>query len=583
MVRGGMGGGGIGFSISFGPGGFMTMTSGGGGYLHPVHSSSASSNCGADFDDYVQQALEAPFPYSPVSPASLVRADLWKNRRLRLCNITGNDDNEYCEGKVVSWRQWNTGPFSSTTHWEISVQLDSLDPHSSGLGKGDTVVVHEIPKAHHGKHGKIVQCLKDKKYKILLEEQLQFITVKEEHLKPATISFAVHRMNIDGGGIVMHLPPEEEEAETDRTQRRIALEWIDPASPTIDIIHRNIVSASCPTCRAVEPPMMAYDDDSLTTTTSPQACPVCTCTNKPSRTLQCHHQFCTDCWKQWRDSAGSKIPSELSAPDISRDKLQQERDQNFQKMQALLPHTMGGTATSPETSRKCRSTARSNDTAIDDAVEKFRLRVGSILHELDEYMEQDDDEGLAQFWEKLLTVSIHILGKQDIMQELVRDLYSIAALEILMRVTEDRAPEIVASWQVLKEIENSSEDSAEGYVQFLNTIYCSRIGELYKRVKKYRSAIHWYERAVLYAKKEMKLELDAGNNSNSHHRQEQLAYRYTVLASAQKRAGLLSKALENYDAGMEQFAHEDLVHHKMCLVEEMDHWTGSSGKLTPGC
>lgn len=514
------------------------------------------SNCGDEFDQYVSRALQEPFPYSPMRPASRTVDELWKNRRFRLYS----SPDKIRTGKVVGWTQWNAGPFSGRTNWDIKVEMDQID-------KGDKVVVEELPKAHKGKRGVVVKRLAGGRVKIVLEqEHLQFITVQEKHLKSLPTTWLVNRMNINGGGTIKS----HDETLDDQL---LSLEWIDPPLPifSMNVGGRHI---TCPTCRAVEPIERAFNDDEEECNNSKckdlPCCPICT-ENVKCRTLQCRHHVCYDCWRQWREKATSEIPSSVSQPIIPEDQLQRQRDRSFQRWRTQLPHTLGGTATLATGRRK------STEDDIDLAMERANASIGGFLEDLDNAVEDGGDEGLVYFWEQLLGISVHLLCVVHLMDKLVSDLFSVPAVEIVMLVVESRSQEI-CSYPDLVPLKLS----AQTYIQYIYCRCCNRIGALNEEADNVHCAMYWFERAVMYASRMVELEKDSGSDDAKSTCNEQLGIQHGSLGDVQERAGLLTKALASYNAAIALSA--GLAGIELETVQnEIEEWTGTSGNLTPGC
>jgi hypothetical protein len=62
-----------------------------------------------------------------------------------------------------------------------------------------------------------------------------------------------------------------------------------------------------------------------------------------------------------------------------------------------------------------------------------------------------------------------------------------------------------------------------------------------------------------------------------------LSIAYKVTALIQRNAEFLSKSLEYYDASLVLSESEEIRVARNKTVREMKQWTGSLGKLTPGC
>lgn len=521
-------------------------------------SASGASECGPEFDSYVRRNLDENFPFNPTGPSSRTVTDLWKNRRFRLYK----SETETRQGKVASWEQFNIDPFSLQTSWKITLEMDMMTGENKKYDSGDAVIIQNLPKVHHGKSAIVVKPLKDGRYKVKLEdEDLKFVTVKAENLQEKC-TFIVKRMNVNGGGTL------------DDGERLLSLEWIDPPAPTLRVSNESCVT--CPTCRAVEPTFVSFDD--TVERIAATECPICTdC--KPCRTLQCSHVICMDCWQQWRVSATNEIPSSLSTPITDADVLQRERDRNFQKIRALLPHVMGGTATKPAGRRQV------TPEQVEYAMNRFFDRVEDIVHELDQKVSEETEEGYASFWRKLQTVSVHLPCLVGGLEQFFGELRSIAPVQILMRVLEQRAQEISSFTSCSMENENLGGieiRGGQGRVEYLLALCCNRIGELQEAFQNYASAIHWYERAIIYAKRRYDIDGGSGDTIQAPCK-ESLSIQYTNLGLAQKRFGQLSKAMACYETALEFKVSENTMQNKDILESELESWTGTSGRLTPGC
>lgn len=106
--------------------------------------------------------------------------------------------------------------------------------------------------------------------------------------------------------------------------------------------------------------------------------------------------------------------------------------------------------------------------------------------------------------------------------------------------------------------------------------YCTRLGEKYEEVKNYRYSIPWYERSLAHAIKKCKVAPSAIS-------EKILSQQHCNLGLAQKRVGFLSAALENYNKSLQVEPGGTALGNRSKLLREMKEWTGSSGKLTPGC
>ena len=118
----------------------------------------------------------------------------------------------------------------------------------------------------------------------------------------------------------------------------------------------------------------------------------------------------------------------------------------------------------------------------------------------------------------LREVSIHIFCEKTILEEFLNDMQNMAAVEILMKVTDERKDAIATGMQTMGLVEKDAKTEkqkivpqkwAEGYVEHCFSNYCNRIGELYEDDGNSRSAIHWYERAILHSRKAQELQNDS--------------------------------------------------------------------------
>lgn len=149
-------------------------------------------------------------------------------------------------------------------------------------------------------------------------------------------------------------------------------------------------------------------------------------------------------------------------------------------------------------------------------------------------------------------------------------------LEILLKVWEERVDELASAIADMTRLgHGAGAPHPEQVFNQIGMIYTNRLGELYEEVSNFRGAILWYERAVVFAKKRKPHVPDVYANPA-------IGRQYSNLALAQKRAGFLTKALENYNIAV-PVDPTGSVQNREKLIAEIKEWTGSSGKLTPGC
>jgi hypothetical protein len=285
-----------------------SMSSGDGRVV--THKLFQSSYCGEEFDDYVFQALDSPFPFSPVGASSRELPDLWKNRRFKL-HYRG----KWREGRVCGFRQYNPTESTMETCWQMDVQLDTIEPCDQvelklvGVTKR-TTRLHEdgTVKITAKNDGESTE------YTIKPSESSDGIELATPRMK-----LHVHRMNVEGGGTFKFDRQNENEP-------LLSLEWLEPASPSVNLFEK-IVTFDCPICRAKEPVMAAFEPAAKTTRAE---CPVCMETTK-CRVLSCGHSVCEDCWGSCRLAATSvRLELEdLNESDVKKERA--KRDRLFKK------------------------------------------------------------------------------------------------------------------------------------------------------------------------------------------------------------------------------------------------------------
>jgi hypothetical protein len=549
---------------------------------------SLNSKCGTDFDEYVRRVLSEPFPYSPTDAASRQVTDLWSGRRLRIFSGTN-----WREGKVRDWTQSNSGPFSPITMWSLEVAFDDFVV-------GDTVTIDglkfatkqngkrgkkrlNVANKHNGKKGRIVKYVEQQgRYKIEMIDDKYVLEVSPENMNDAVLTFHVNRMNIEGGGTLVpdssdhdeedsaestddnvtsesedeqvddkddvdNEESDDESSEDSDSTSLVSLEWLEPASPSINLDEGSL-TATCPRCRAAEPPMANYSD---APTETEHECPICLET-KQCRLLQCEHVVCSDCWTSWRSVA---CGGPVRPPMMDPEQLQKERAERLREVLEISPHDRGGTATKPGDS----------DKDIREATEKWRLALQNKLFTLIEHA-HNGEEGLGRFWEELLVLAMPFVCLDIFIKYLLEQL-DIPALEILLQVIEQRKDELFAHYMRLKKVTRKVTSWSEMFFEGRCRLCCNRIGEKYEEVKNYRGAIPWYERSVVHAfPKDFR------------------AMQLNNLGLAQKKAGFLSAALKSYNASVQlDPGGPNARNNREMLLREMKAWTGSSGKLTPGC
>ena len=521
------------------------VSSEGAAYVINAHGEVASigdsipSECGLDFDEYVRRALSEPFPYSLSVPVSRTINDLWPNRRLKFFQ-----NGHWREGHVLTWEQWNTGPFSSTTYWRIELQPEAI-------GVGDVVTIEDLEKAtqHNGKKGKILSYLEESgRYKVKLVDENSLLAIKLRNLKNPVLKRIVNRMNIDGGGTLL---PERKGGEL------MSLQWLDPASPSIDLGE----GLGCPMCRSIQPPLAQYESATLNET----ECPVCLET-KECRVLRCNHAVCDPCWNEWR-RAGS--PGQLVG--VTREEILQERAMRHEQYLSKIPHTYGGTATKPGDSEE----------KVKEAHAKLNEHTVKVVNKLIEYA-NSGEEGLRKFRRELLVEHVKAWITSYARSRFEKEIPTVA-LEIVQEVLEERRDDIIPTIKCLLSDDEDAGRITSIYIS--NNIHsiCNRIGEKYKEAFNFRGAVPWYERCVYHAKKIADLSVGSQKYEKDATRIHNVATAYGNLAIAQKDAGWFSAALKSCDASLRVLRTDLVSMVRKQVLREMKEWTGNSGQLTPGC
>jgi hypothetical protein len=351
----------------------------------------------------------------------------WVGRKLRVYTSPYN----FRQGKVL--HMINSGPYSGTGtpnpeqfDWAVAIIFDTVEYK-------DEVKLDRPNMKGHGQHGTIVKILPNGRARVKLDgDELKFVNVPTNHVVAQPQIYEIRRMNVEGGGVLDSIVPDGPE--------KLSLEWQDPPSPPLQ---RTTVdeSVACPVCRCDQVAFSATPLEGLVDSSSSPAsseCPVCFHT-KPCGELSCGHCICADCWSQWTATANSKIPLAVSEPVLDEAELQRERDRNYAEMKAILPHTMGGTATRPSSRRSSRAN-------IQEAVYRFRDTWLSVMEELLQHAhDRREERGLSIFWKILRTVAAQFFCF-NFDEVFLRNIHCMASLEILSKVISERCNEIETAW-----------------------------------------------------------------------------------------------------------------------------------------
>jgi hypothetical protein len=135
----------------------------------------------------------------------------------------------------------------------------------------------------------------------------------------------------------------------------------------------------------------------------------------------------------------------------------------------------------------------------------------------------------------------------------------ISGLKIVVQVIEERMDEIQAAL------------TSTTHIHEMTCFYCFMIARRYSDAKNYLASVPWAELSLFYAKQ-------AANENGLH-----LSTAHRLAAQMQRNADFFSESLKNYDASLAISENHGARHERQSLLDQMEQWTGSSGKLTPGC
>lgn len=239
--------------------------------------------------------------------------------------------------------------------------------------------------------------------------------------------------------------------------------------------------------------------------------------------------------------------------------------------------------------------------AIHNALVSFFAEIDSTLNTLDVIVhtrfEDDGRSEYMRFWTELRKAPVHIfcygfLGLLD-------DFRNPPGLEIVCHVVQERSEEIAAARKLVLESKDSFGSTrdfwprtendaiaADGYVPCLLALCYNRMGELKEAHDDPHSAIYWYERALPPALKRLTIEGD-----DLEHAKTEVTKYYINLGLAMERAGRLSDAKDHYNDALTHLGVDfDALNHDtplsihICALNHViKEWTGTSGRLTPGC
>jgi hypothetical protein len=174
------------------------------------------SSCGEQFDEYVFQALD-PFPWSLVDASCREVKNLWNERRFKI-----HYNGTWREGHVCGWKQYNPCSSRHVTKWNLELELDTVEVGDVVNISGTICTVDE---------GAFV-------IKVPHEGETNEIAIKLGNVKLPRFKLGVNRMNVHGGGTLKEIRDDEDAP-------LISLEWLQPASPSINL-NKGILLFDCP-------------------------------------------------------------------------------------------------------------------------------------------------------------------------------------------------------------------------------------------------------------------------------------------------------------------------------------------------
>ena len=478
----------------------------------------ARSVCGGDcpdFDAYMHFTC-GPFlrSQSGEPPNLYRRVDVWKGRRLEMLEWQA-------EGRVGHGQLWTTGRVVFLTQawcqgetvfnrlqWTMSVALDGSAEH---------------------------------------------------------VTFSVHRCDIQRGGILIPhhdgTQRNDNPAETTAHKVKLSFRWLSKAEPELNL-HAD---ASCPLCRAVEPPC----SDSMKELNGGE-CPVCLTESDQNIRLACGHLVCKDCWIQWSDrddDDGFAAAFTGIAPPLSEE--QAARLSANTKMFAGLPNTAAGGGQSCEQYTK-GIVHRIHVEAMNAEPEEDPRAVASRVFATEPALMLVSDEMMAPYLTK--RDQKKMFGRVICSDtESHRDIYIAQALvEALLRRKEEanaalheinrRSGSCLSRW--LDRVLRSSLQhprTADHYLQRL----CRGMGEMLEEEGKFHVAIKWYRKAVDICEASPVL-------------QNRDPEPYGNLGLALERSGYFAEALEAYDKGLLVSPTTVQLNKRSRLLEELAEWTGTA-------
>lgn len=298
-----------------------------------------------------------------------------------------------------------------------------------------------------------------------------------------------------------------------------SLEWIDSASPQVKL-DEEVLSYKCPCCRAIEAVVAAHEQTNNMVT---DECPICL-EIKDCRVLGCGHCVCDCCWSSYRKAAAN-IDVQLVCP----------------------------------TAEELRDEPAKRDIHFRKKIASGEAKTVNHFAEIVEQVFSGEQKNLARFWKELMVVSAATFFYSDVKTVICQ--LPIDAIKVFLHVLEERKEELFAILD---------QDGMREFVSSVSFYCCDVLCEKYRQAGSNRCALPYSQLALFHARQSRSRTL--------------LAAAHVFLGSTQQSVGMLSDASNTYDKSLGLGSSAgDVWRYREDLLREIEQWTGSSGKLTPGC
>lgn len=303
----------------------------------------------------------------------------------------------------------------------------------------------------------------------------------------------------------------------------VSLEWLDTASPPVNL-EEGVLVYKCPYCRCVESVVDAHDQADQTNI---DECPVCLEVQE-CRVLGCGHCVCHTCWSSYRQAAAN-IGVHLDP--FNADELFEQRMKQDEMFSTKL---------------------------LNGEAKRGNLFAGLVERTLSE----EKPDALAHFWKELMVVSVATFFYSDFKPVICK--LPISAIKIFLQVLDARKNELFVI------LNGVHQGGMKEFVSSMSFFCCDVIAEKYRQDGRNRYALPWSQLALFHARQARSRTL--------------LAAAHVFLGSTQQSVGMLREASDTYDSSLGLGSSAgDVWKYREDLLREIEQWTGSSGKLTPGC